>query len=122
MIIMKNRNRSYNRGDVVLVLYPHSNLVSAKTRPALVIQNDNIHTGLTQYIVYMITSNVSRAGHSSRVFVALSSSNGKRSGLLSDSVVMTDNIATVKETEIYKKIGTLQMKEIDNALRFTLNL
>lgn len=122
MIVMKNQSQSYNRGDVVLVLYPNSDLVSAKIRPALVIQNDNINSGLSQYIVSMITSNVSRAGHSSRVLVELSTSNGKQSGLLSDSVIMTDNIATVRETEIYKKIGTLEMNEVDNALRFTLNL
>ena len=36
----------YNRGDVVLVLFPDSNLRTAKRRPALVVQADNLGTRL----------------------------------------------------------------------------
>jgi mRNA interferase MazF len=52
----------YKRGDVVLVLFPDSNLRTAKRRPALVIQADNPGTGLPQTIIAMITSNMARAG------------------------------------------------------------
>lgn len=45
-----------NRGDVVLVLYPHTDLRTAKKRPALVVPSDNVDTGLQQRIVAMITS------------------------------------------------------------------
>jgi mRNA interferase MazF len=38
----------YNRGSVVLVLFPDSNLKTAKPRPALVVQSNNIGTGLSQ--------------------------------------------------------------------------
>ena len=41
----------YKRGDVVLVLFPDSNLRTAKRRPALVIQADNLNTSLRQTIV-----------------------------------------------------------------------
>ena len=34
----------YDRGDVVLVLYPDSNLRTAKRRPALVVQDDTLQT------------------------------------------------------------------------------
>jgi mRNA interferase MazF len=44
-------------GDVVLVLFPDSNLRTAKRRPVLVVQADNLTTGLAQTIVLMITSN-----------------------------------------------------------------
>jgi mRNA-degrading endonuclease toxin of MazEF toxin-antitoxin module len=47
---------SYKRGDIVLVLFPHSNLCTAKPRPALVVQADDLQTGLPQVIVAMITS------------------------------------------------------------------
>ncbi|MFO5476283.1 MAG: type II toxin-antitoxin system PemK/MazF family toxin, partial [Dolichospermum sp.] len=47
----------YNRGSVVLVLFPDSNLKTAKRRPALVVQSNNIGTGLSQTIIAMITSN-----------------------------------------------------------------
>ncbi len=45
-----------NRGDVVLVLFPDSNLVTAKRRPALVIQRDDLQSGLSQTIVAMVTT------------------------------------------------------------------
>jgi hypothetical protein len=38
----------YSRGNVVLVLFPDSNLRTAKRRPALVVQADNLQTGLSQ--------------------------------------------------------------------------
>jgi len=45
------------RGDVVLALFPDSNLRTAKPRPGLVVQADSLATGLPQVIVAMITSN-----------------------------------------------------------------
>jgi mRNA interferase MazF len=113
---------AYKRGDVILVLFPHSNLSTAKTRPALVVQADNLQTGLPQLIVAMITSKLFRANHPSRVSIFLSMPEGQQSGLLSDSVVMTDNLATISESEIDRKVGTLPMVNIDSALRHTLNL
>ena len=50
----------YKRGDVVLILFLDSNLRTAKRRPALVIQADDLNTGLRQSIVAMITSNKSK--------------------------------------------------------------
>jgi len=88
----------YKRGDVILVLFPHSDLRTAKPRPVLVAQADNLQTGLPQVIVAMITSKLSRANHPSRVIVLLSTPEGQQSGLLTDSVVMTDNLATCGAT------------------------
>jgi mRNA interferase MazF len=113
---------SYKRGDVVLVLFPHSDLRTAKPRPALLVQAYNLQTGLPQVIVAMITSKVFRANHPSRVLVRLSTNEGKQSGLLADSVVMTDNLATILEVAIDKVIGTLTMTEVNKALGRTLGL
>ena len=76
-----------SRGDVVLVLFPDSNLRTAKRRPALVIQADNLGTGLAQSVVAMITSNMTRLGHPSRVGVSLTTPDGQRSGLKRDRLV-----------------------------------
>ncbi|MBI1926925.1 type II toxin-antitoxin system PemK/MazF family toxin [Candidatus Poribacteria bacterium] len=112
----------YKRGDVILVLFPDSNLRTAKPRPALVIQSDNLQTGLPQVIVAMITGKMFRANHPSRVTVLLSTPEGQQSGLLTDSVVMTDNLATIAELAIDRVIGSLPMTKVDVALRHTLNL
>ncbi len=110
------------RGDVVLVLFPHSDLRTAKPRPALIVQADDLGTDLPQVIVAMITSKTFRAKHPSRVLVKLESPEGKNSGLLTDSVVMTDNLATITGIAIDRVIGKLPMKAIDKALKHTLGL
>ena len=112
----------YKRGDVVLVLFPDSNLLTAKSRPGLIVQADNLQTGLRQVIVAMITSKMSRANHPSRVPILLSIPEGQLSGLLMDSVVMADNLATVFESAIDRVIGSLPMTKVDVALRNTLDL
>jgi mRNA interferase MazF len=90
---------------VVLALFPHSDLRTAKPRPALVVQADNLGTDLPQIIVDMITSKTFRANHPSRVLVELNSSEGEKSGLLTNSVVMTDNLATVATVAIDRVIA-----------------
>ncbi len=110
------------RGDVVLVLFPHSDLRTAKPRPALVVQRNNLETEIPQVVVAMITSRLFRASHPSRVTVLLTTEQGRGSGLLTDSVVMTDNLATVLLSEIERVIGRLSMELIDSSLRHTLDL
>ncbi len=50
MMITIPTNPSYKRGDVVLVLFPHSNLRTAKPRPALIVQADNLATVIDKAI------------------------------------------------------------------------
>src|SRR5437588_4330086 len=111
------------RGEIVLVLFPDSNLRTAKRRPALIVQADGLGADLPQAVVAMITSNMARAGHPSRVVVRVGGQAGVGTGLLMDSVIMTDNLATILYSEIDRVIGTLgAMTEVDAALRTTLAL
>lgn len=114
---------AYKKGDVVLVLFPDSNLQTAKKRPALVVQADNLQTGLPQVVLALITSNTARGGHQSRVEVMLNSPEGRQSGLQFDSVVVTDNLATVHNASVDKVIGSLSiMRAVDRALAHTFGL
>ena len=122
MTTMTKQNPPYKRGDVILVLFPSSNLRAAKRRPALIVQADNLQTGLPQVIVAMITSKMFRANHLSRIPILRSTQEGQQSGLLTDSVVVTDNLATIVESAIDRAIGSVSMIKIDLALRHTLNL
>jgi len=71
----------------------------------------------------MIISNLSRADHKSRVFDYYITNTGKQSGLLFDSVVMCDNLATISFNAINCTIGHLDdQAEIEGALRHTLSL
>lgn len=122
MTTMMRKRPNYKRGDIVLVRFPDSNLFSTTARPGVIVQADNLQTGLSQVIVAMITTKMFRANHPSRVIILLSNREGQQSGLLRNSVVMTDNLATVAESAIDRAIGSIPMEKIDAALRHTLNL
>ena len=114
---------TYDAGAVVLVWFPQSNLKVVDRRPALVVMPESVKTGLPQTIVAMITTNMVRGGHASRVVFLHSTLAAKAMGLLHDSVVMTDNLMTVAHTEIEKSIGHCQnMLAVQAALRHTLGL
>lgn len=122
MMTMTTTGSNYHRGDVVLVLFPNSNLRTAKLRPALVVQANHLQTEISQIVVAMITSRIFRANHPSRVFMSLATPEGVQSGLLTDSVVVTDNLATIAESAFQRTIGSLPMTDSDAALKHTLNL
>ena len=111
------------RGDVVLVLFPDSNLRTAKRRPAVVVQADNLNSGLPQSIVAMVSSNMARSGPPFRIDVIHASPEGKSTGLHCDSVIMADNLATVLDMEIDRVIRQYPaMSAIDHALKSALGL
>lgn len=113
----------YKKGTVVLVFFPNSDLVTAKRRPALIVQADDLNTGLEQVVVAMITSNLSRNSHKCRVRIDKDSEEGLSAGILTDSVIMADNLATVRLAEIDRSIGALSdLKAVDNALKSTFGL
>ncbi len=113
---------SYKRGDVVLVFFPHSDLETYSKRPALVVQDEQVHTGISQKIVAMITTNLARQGPT-RIIVSKNSLDGRRMGIIRDSVIVADNLATILETQIDKTIGYCpNTGQLDSALRKILRL
>ncbi|MEP0855553.1 type II toxin-antitoxin system PemK/MazF family toxin [Trichocoleus sp. DQ-U1] len=113
---------TYKRGDVILVYYPNSDLITYKKRPVLIVQADDVKTKLTQKLVAMITSNLSRVGET-RVTVLKDSDLGKAMGIRIDSVVVADNLATVEDEIIDKKIGHCSdIEAVNTALKKALGL
>ncbi|MFN3652733.1 MAG: type II toxin-antitoxin system PemK/MazF family toxin [Armatimonadota bacterium] len=112
---------SYSRGDVVLVLFPNSDLVTAKRRPALVVQADDLDTGIAQ------SSRSSRATCCGpgipAATVLLGTPAATAAGLRTDSVIVTDDLVTVSNAFIARVIGRFdEMTQVDEALRRTLAL
>ncbi|MFZ5452678.1 MAG: type II toxin-antitoxin system PemK/MazF family toxin [Thermodesulfobacteriota bacterium] len=113
---------AFKRGDVVLVKFPYSDLVRYKKRPALVVQDETVDTGLSQRVVVQITSNLERTGET-RVLVKKDNPEGQAMGVLSDSVIVADHLATVLPREIDKVIGRCNcMPDVEAALRRVLGL
>ena len=114
-----------SRGDVVLVAFPFSSGVGAKVRPALVIQNDRNNQRLKNTIVVAITSTTHRSHEATQVLIEAATPEGRQAGLLFDSVVASDNIATVEQRLIRRKIGTLTsalMKQVNGCLQVSLGM
>jgi mRNA interferase MazF len=114
---------SLKRGDFALDYFPHSDLKTVKLRPVLVVQAEELNTGLPQVVVAMVSSNLARSGHPSRVTVLFRDPLALQTGLKSDSVIMTDNLATIELPPVRRTIGRMpRMEAVDQALRNTLDL
>lgn len=110
-----------SRGDVVLVGFPNSDGVTLKKRPALVVQDEAVPTGLAQVLLALITT--TPRGGPSRVAVAAASPEGQAMGLPNDSVIVADNVVTVLDKAVIRVLGACPvMSQVDQALRAILRL
>ena len=114
-----------NRGDVVLIHIPFVGSQGGKVRPALIIQDDSLNGILQETIVAEITSNVSNVTRSHQVLVDISQTDGKGSGLISNSAVRCQRLHVVPKSDIRKKIGRMSpafMLQVDVALKAALGI
>jgi len=86
------------------VLFPFTDLSSAKLRPAVILSP----SGAEDFIVAFITSqDPGRPSDDSLVPILRASDEFSLSGLLRDSWVRVDRLATVHRTLIQRKLGVL---------------
>lgn len=110
---------SYNRGDVVLVGFVFADQSGWRIRPSLVISSSVYHRTRHEVIVAAITSNVRR-----RLLGDYLVADWKGAGLLFPSMV-TGIIRTIKQTMIYRKLGSLaesDLEAVERELRRCLGL
>jgi mRNA interferase MazF len=114
------------RGDVVLVNYPFANGNGSKVRPALVVQCDINNGRLDNTILAQIMSRIRLATtEPTQLLIVVDSLEGKQSGLLSDSAVTCENLYTVRQDIISRRIGSLPqeiMDRIDQCLIASLEI
>ena len=115
----------YRRGDVVLAWSPFASGLGGKRRPCVIVQNDDDNRKLTNTVVAQITTLLSRAGDKSHVLITVNTPEGQQTGLLHDSVISCNNLATIEEKLIQKLIGKLGVKtlqELNVCLKAALEL
>ena len=113
------------RGDVVLVLYPFASGHGASRRPALIVQNNRDNRRLDNTIIAQITTNIRHVNEPTHLLIPWGTPEGQQAGLLHDSVVSCNNLATVHEDRIPRVIGHLPeaiMYRIDECLKAVLGL
>ena len=114
-----------NRGDVILVRFPHPSGARGKKRPAVVVQSNSYAGKVSTIVVAEITTNLALASDPACLFIAVGSIDGKATGLISDSVVSCLLLATVNPKFVAQVLGALSpgmMQQLDTCLRAALAL
>jgi len=112
------------RGDVVLLPFPFASSAGTKVRPGVVIQCDDMNGRLANTVVVQVTTNIRFVGREpSHVLVDPSTPDGSSSGLLGPSSISCANLATIDQSKIIRRIGSIAppiMAQVDDAVRHTL--
>ena len=115
-----------DRGSVVLVAFPFTDLTATKVRPALVLSSENLHRARRDVILAAISSVVRGKDRDTAVVVLLKGSEGfAGSGLRVTSAVDCGKLVTVQGTLVLKRLGRLgngAMRRVHAALRRSMGL
>jgi mRNA-degrading endonuclease toxin of MazEF toxin-antitoxin module len=114
-----------NRGDVILVRFPHPSGLRGKKRPAVIVQSDTYAGVVNSLVVAEVTTNLTMASDPACLLIDANSPEGKITGLARDSVVSCLMLVTVYSDRIAQVLGTLSpaMKQkLDECLKAALAL
>ena len=98
-----------NRGDIVLVRFPHPSGARGKKRPAVVVQADGYNQALRTVVVAEITKNLAMANDPACLYVDVATPDGKATGLMHDSVVSCLLLATLDANRVHQILGRLSV-------------
>ena len=114
------------RGDVVLVNYPFASGQGSKIRPALVVQCNSNNLRLDNTVIAQITSRIQFArSEPTQLLIEVATPDGGQSGLLHDSAVSCENLFTVRQDTIIRRVGSLtgdMMRQVDDCLKASLEI
>ena len=113
------------RGDVVLVRFPHPSGQRGKKRPAVIVQADAYAGRVGTVVVAEVTKNLKMKADPACLFIDVSTSDGKSTGLQIDSVVSSLVLDTVYADTIAQVLGGLSpslLQKLDDCLKAGLGL
>jgi mRNA-degrading endonuclease toxin of MazEF toxin-antitoxin module len=114
-----------NRGDVVLVRFPHPSGQRGKKRPAVVVQSDAYAGAVKTIVVAEVTKNLSMANDPACLLIDVSTPEGQATGLVRDSVVSGLVLVTVYTDTIAQVLGSLSdglRQRLNDCLKAALGL
>ncbi len=110
----------FQRGDVVLIPFPYTDLSASKTRPAVIVSSTIYHTTRPELLLAYVSSQISQANPTIDYVLA----DWTAAGLLKPSFVRP-KIAAVEPTLVVHRVGTLSKQdllEVDRRLRRAMAL
>jgi mRNA interferase MazF len=111
---------TFQRGDIVLIRFPYSDLSTHKTRPAVVINSDLYHTTRAELLLAYVSSQIGRA--TSPIDYILT--DWSAAGLLKPSFVRP-KVAAIEPSLVVHRVGRLipdDLLEVDRCLRRAMSL
>lgn len=116
----------FHRGDVVLVNFPFAGGEGGKVRPAVVVQCDRNNSRLDNTILVQVTGRTQHAASEpTQLLIRVNTQEGRASGLLRDSIISCENLFTVRQDAIQRRIGRLLpqlMEQLKTCLVASLEL
>ena len=114
-----------NRGDVILISFPFTDLTSMKVRPTIVISSDLLNRSSQDITVSFISSVIPSQIESTDFLITSSESDFQITGLKKNSVFKMAKIVTLSKNLVQRKIGKVSdriKRELDNRLKEALGL
>jgi mRNA-degrading endonuclease toxin of MazEF toxin-antitoxin module len=114
-----------NRGDVILVRFPHPSGLRGKKRPAVVVQSDAYAGTVSTLVVAEVTKNLTMSSDPACLFIDTSTPEGRATGLVRDSVVSCLVLMTVYAdmgTQVLGALSPTLKKKLDGCLKAALGL
>src|SRR5947209_15142079 len=109
-----------NRGDVILVRFPHPSGLRGKKRPAVIVQSDAYAGVVSTLVVAEVTKNLTMANDPACLFIDANTPEGKATGLVRDSVVSCLVLVTVYTNTVAQTLGSLSgslKQKLDGCLK-----
>jgi mRNA-degrading endonuclease toxin of MazEF toxin-antitoxin module len=114
-----------NRGDVILVRFPHPSGLRGKKRPAVVVQSDAYAGAVSTLVVAEVTKNLTMAADPACLFIDVTTPEGSATGLAHNSVVSCLVLVTVYANTVAQVLGSLSAamrQQLNACLRVALGL
>jgi mRNA-degrading endonuclease toxin of MazEF toxin-antitoxin module len=114
-----------NRGDVVLVRFPHPSGLHGKKRPAVIVQSDAYSGRISTLVVAEVTSSLTMANDPACLLIDSTTTEGRATGVVRDCVVSCLVLVTVYSDTIGQTLGALSpsmQKKLDDCLKAAMGL
>jgi len=98
--------KEYDLGEIVLLLFPFADAMSAKRRPAMVL----LDTGDEDILVARVTSQIAQTAFDIDI------KDWMQAGLQLPSVVRVDKVATLEKRLVVKRLGVLTSNDYTQIL------
>lgn len=103
---------TYQRGDIVLVPFPFTDLTRTKARPAVIISSSEFNIASPDIIIAAISSKVPAKLADTELLLSQTEPGFKATGLRVDSVVRTTKLYTLTQSLVYNTLGKLNQQTL----------